>query len=87
MNIILKYLSILAGVWLAITLAFMNFFVGSIRAIILSTTIKDGVTAVNDNVLYFSCFKIVISGVLFWMILGYFLTMAKSFERQHEENS
>ena len=74
-----KYLSLTIGVALSLWLGFYVCFVGGISYILSYITIVNGVIVVSQLHLIIGSFKIILSGFVFWFVLGFFLQTAKNF--------
>ena len=75
-----KYLSLTIGVALSLWLGFYVCFVGGISFILSYITIVNGALIVSKWVLIAGSFKIILSGFVFWFVLGFFLQTAKNFD-------
>ena len=79
-NKLCKYLSLTIGVALSLWLGFYVCFVGGISFILSYITIVNGALIVSKWILIMGSFKIILSGFVFWFVLGFFLQTAKNFD-------
>jgi hypothetical protein len=85
------FILLVMGLVFSVWVGFFNFFVGGIQLIITTASIVDGRIVLSDWHTVVGCVKIVVSGVVFWFILSFFLNFAANFYKNsignYEENS
>ena len=79
-NKLMKYLSLTVGIALSVWLGFYVCFVGGISYILSYITVINGTLVVSQWILVMGSFKIIMSGFIFWFVLGFFLSTAKNFD-------
>jgi hypothetical protein len=86
-NKTMTYVCLFLGIIVAGFVGFYLFFVAGMKQILLSSTIANNSIVVNDLVLTLGCLKMLISGFVFWFVLGFFISTARYFaEGINEEN-
>ena len=74
-----KYLSLTIGVALSLWLGFYVCFVGGISYILSYITVMNGCLLISKFHIIIGSFKIILSGFVFWFVLGFFLQTDKNF--------
>ena len=84
-NKIMMYLFLIVGTIASTYIGFYLFFIEGLKIILTSCVIENAKLVPNEWALIVGSLKIISAGFVFWFVLGFFLSTAKSFSEKCNE--